>query len=175
MRTPYLILVASAAAIAADLAIPPDVTVDHAVDYTSIPHARLAMDIARPKAPGQYPGIVMIHGGGFSAGNRESYLPMAVRLAQNGYVAATVSYRLTPTYQFPIPLYDVKAAVRFLRANSAKYGVDKEHMAAIGVSAGATWSQMLAVTRNMPSAARASSASTAREPESCSAAPRRAV
>ncbi len=150
MRTLYLILAASAAAIAADLAIPPDVTVDHAVDYTSIPHGRLAMDIARPKAPGQYPGIVMIHGGGFSAGNRESYLPMAVRLAQNGYVAATISYRLTPTYQFPIPLYDVKAAVRFLRANSAKYGVDKEHMAAIGVSAGATWSQMLAVTRNMP-------------------------
>ena len=151
MRTLYLTLtLAGAAAFAADLVAPNDITIDRGVEYTGIPHGRLAMDIARPKAPGQYPGIVLIHGGGFSGGNRESYLPLATRLAQNGYVAATVSYRLTPSYQFPIPLYDVKSAVRFLRANAARYGVDKEHMAAIGVSAGATWSQMLAVTRNMP-------------------------
>lgn len=126
------------------------VLIDRAIDYTSIPHGKLAMDVARPKAPGRYPGIILIHGGGFSAGNRESYLPMATRLAQNGYVAAAVSYRLTPSYQFPIPLYDVKAAVRFLRANAERFGVDKDHLAAIGVSAGATWSQMLAVTRNLP-------------------------
>ncbi len=150
MRKLYLPLICATSAIAADLVVPSDVTLDRAVDYTSIPHGRLAMDIARPKAPGQYPGIVLIHGGGFSGGSRESYLPLALRLAQHGYVAATVSYRLTPSYQFPIPLYDVKAAVRFLRANSAKFSVDKEHMAAIGVSAGATWAQMLAVTRNMP-------------------------
>ena len=151
MRTLYLTLtLAGAAAFAADLVAPNDITIDRGVEYTGIPHGRLAMDIARPKAPGQYPGIVLIHGGGFSGGNRESYLPLATRLAQNGYVAATVSYRLTPSYQFPIPLYDVKSAVRFLRANAARYGVDKEHIAAVGVSAGATWSQMLAVTRNMP-------------------------
>jgi len=90
-----------------------DVVVERGVDYTSIPHGKLAMDIVRPKTPGKYPGIVLIHGGGFSGGNRDSYLPMATRLAQNGYVAATVSYRLTPMVQFPLPLYDVKAAVRF--------------------------------------------------------------
>ncbi len=149
MRTLFLTLIATAA-FGAELVIPSDITLDRGVDYTSITHGKLAMDVARPKAPGQYPGIVLIHGGGFSGGNRESYLPMALRLAQNGYVAATVSYRLTPSYQFPVPLYDVKAAVRFLRANAARFGVDKVHMAAIGVSAGATWSQMLAVTRNMP-------------------------
>jgi acetyl esterase/lipase len=49
---------------------------------------------------------------------------MAIRLAQNGYVAATVSYRLAPMFQFPMPLHDVKSAVRFLRANAGKYGVD---------------------------------------------------
>src|SRR5947208_7953847 len=47
-------------------------------------------------------------------------------------------------------LYDVKAAVRFLRGHAAKYSVDKEHMAAIGESAGATWAQFLAITRDMP-------------------------
>src|SRR5215831_10097695 len=119
---------------AAEPQVPPDVIVDRGVEYSSIPHGKLAMDIARPKAPGNYPGVVLIHGGGFSSGARDSYLPMAIRLAQNGYVAATVSYRLTPMFQFPLPLYDVKAAVRFLRANSGKFSVDKEHMAAIGAS-----------------------------------------
>jgi acetyl esterase/lipase len=126
------------------------VIVERAIDYTSIPHGKLAMDVVRPKAPGKYPGIIMIHGGGFSGGNRESYLPMAIRLAQNGFVAATASYRLTPMFQFPLPLYDLKAAVRFLRANAERFNLEKEHMAAIGASAGGTWSQFLAVTRNMP-------------------------
>ena len=150
MRTLSLLPFFAAVALAAELSVPSEVILDRGVDYTSITHGKLAMDVARPKAPGQYPGIVLIHGGGFSGGNREGYLPMALRLAQHGYVAATVSYRLTPSFQFPVPLYDVKAAVRFLRANAARFGVDKTHMAAIGVSAGATWSQMLAVTRNMP-------------------------
>jgi acetyl esterase/lipase len=71
---------------------------------------------------------------------------MAKRLAANGYVAATVSYRLTPMSQFPLPLHDGKSAVRFLRANAAKYDLDGAHLGAIGVSAGATWAQFLAVS-----------------------------
>jgi acetyl esterase/lipase len=145
-----LVLLTTLVCSAAELQVPPDVIVERGVDYTSIPHGKLAMDVVRPKTPGKYPGVVLIHGGGFSGGKRDSYLPMAIRLAQNGYVAAAVSYRLTPLVQFPLPLHDVKAAVRFLRANAGKYDVDKEHMAAIGASAGATWAQFLAVTRNMP-------------------------
>ena len=145
-----LFFLATLVCAAAELQVPSDVIVERGIDYTSIPHGKLAMDIVRPKTPGSYPGIVLIHGGGFSGGTRDGYLPMAIRLAQNGYVAAAVSYRLTPMFQFPLPLHDVKAAVRFLRANAGKFGVDKEHMAAIGVSAGATWAQFLAVTRNMP-------------------------
>lgn len=137
-------------AIAVWAADPDDVVIERGVPYASIPHDRLAMDIVRPTAPGKYPAIVMIHGGGFSSGTREGYLPMAIRLAQHGYVAATVSYRLTPKFQFPMPLHDVKSAVRFLRANAGKYNVDAEHMGAIGVSAGATWAQFLAVSRGVP-------------------------
>ncbi len=140
----------AAVAAAAEFQPPADVIVDRGIEYTGMPHGKLAMDIVRPRQDGRFPGIVMIHGGGFSGGSRDSYLPMAVRLARHGYVAAAVSYRLTPMFQFPVPLHDVKAAVRFLRANAAKYQVDAEHMGAIGVSAGATWSQFLAVTRNVP-------------------------
>ena len=145
-----LLFLAALSATAAELQVPSDVIVERGIDYTSIPHGKLAMDIVRPKTPGKYPGVVLIHGGGFSSGARDSYLPMAIRLAQNGYVAAAVSYRLTPMFQFPLPLHDVKAAVRFLRAHAGKYSFDKEHMAAIGASAGATWAQFMAVTRNMP-------------------------
>lgn len=136
--------------LAADAPIPDDVTIHRAVDYASIPHGKLAMDILRPKTPGPHPAVVLIHGGGFNAGNRASEIPMAIRLAQNGFVAATVSYRLAPMFQFPLPLHDVKAAIRFLRANAAKYEIDAAHIAASGTSAGATWAQMLAVTRGMP-------------------------
>lgn len=140
-----LVFFASLCCLAAD-----DVIVERDIAYASIPHDKLAMDIVRPKAPGKYPGIVLIHGGGFSGGKRDSYLPMAIRLAQNGYVAATVSYRLAPMFQFPLPLHDVKSAVRFLRANAEKYSIDGAKMGAIGVSAGATFSQFLAVSRNIP-------------------------
>ena len=150
MQSILFLTAASLCCCAADFTVPSDVILERGVDYTSITHGKLAMDIARPKAKGSYPGIVMIHGGGFNAGSRDSYLPMAIRLAQNGYVAATVSYRLAPMFQFPIPLYDIKAAVRFLRGNANKYDLNKERMGTIGVSAGATWAQFLAVTRNMP-------------------------
>ena len=65
--------------IAAELKVPDDVIIDKNVDYTSITHGKLAMDIVRPKAKGNYPAIVMIHGGGFNGGQRDSYLPMAIR------------------------------------------------------------------------------------------------
>jgi acetyl esterase/lipase len=126
-----------------------EVVVETGVAFGTTPTGRLEMDVVRPKAAGTYPGVVLIHGGGFSGGKRESLLPMAKRLAENGYVAATVSYRLTPMYQFPLPLHDVKSAVRFLRKNAAKFGMAPERMGAIGVSAGATWAQFLAVSRGM--------------------------
>lgn len=127
----------------------PEIVVEAGVAYAPGPMGRLEMDIARPKGTGRYPGVVLIHGGGFSGGKRDSMLGMAKRLAANGYVAATVSYRLTPMFQFPLPLHDVKSAVRYLRANGAKYGLDGERIGAIGVSAGATWAQFLAVTRGV--------------------------
>jgi acetyl esterase/lipase len=99
--------------------------------------ARLAMDVVRPaEGGGPCPAVVCIHGGGFRAGNREHYLPLCVRLAQRGYVAATVSYRLAPLYQFPAPLEDIKTAIRWLRANATHFGIDPERIGVTGESAG---------------------------------------
>ena len=79
--------------------IPDDVIWEPAIEYVTagaIP-VNLMMDVVRPrKQSGRLPAVVCIHGGGFRAGTRESYLPLCIRLAQHGYVAATVSYRLSP-------------------------------------------------------------------------------
>src|SRR5437868_5823387 len=94
----------------------PDTVIHEAdIEYSNV-GGRTAMDIVRPRAVSSVPlpVVVLVHGGGFRRGQRQSYLPMAIRLAERGYVAATVSYRLSPRNQFPAPVHDVKAAVRFL-------------------------------------------------------------
>jgi acetyl esterase/lipase len=117
-------------------AIPASLVHDADVEYSNVGE-RVAMDIVQPKAAGEpRPAVVLVHGGGFRAGNRRSYLPMAIKLAERGYVAATVSYRLAPKHQFPAAVHDVKAAVRFLRANASRYGIDPAHIGALGGSAG---------------------------------------
>jgi acetyl esterase/lipase len=107
------------------------------IEYSNV-GGKMQMDIVRPRdASGEpRPAVLLVHGGGFRAGKRESYLPMAVRLAERGYVASTASYRLAPSNQFPAAVHDVKAAVRFLRANASKYGIDPERIGAMGGSAG---------------------------------------
>lgn len=132
------------AALAAAQTVPDGVTLEKDVVYN--PGGRLMMDVARPKGPGPFPAVLAIHGGGFSAGERGSYLPDILRLAQHGYVAATVDYRLAPRNQFPAALQDVKSAVRFLRANAQRFTIDPERMAAIGESAGAHLALMIGLT-----------------------------
>ena len=85
-------------------------------------------------------------GGGFRAGNREHHDQLCIRLAQRGYVAATVTYRLAPKHPFPAAVHDVKAAIRWLRANAAKYGIDPERIGTTGDSAGGHLALMLGLT-----------------------------
>jgi acetyl esterase/lipase len=89
---------------------------------------------------------VCIHGGGFRAGTRDGYDGLIKKLAKNGYVAVTVTYRLAPKYQFPAAVYDVKAAVRWLRANAAKYHIDPDRIGTMGGSAGGHLALFLGVT-----------------------------
>jgi acetyl esterase/lipase len=116
------------------------------VEYSNV-GAKMEMDIVRPaNATTPAPAVLLVHGGGFRAGNRQSYAALAQKLAARGYVAATASYRLAPRHQFPAAVEDVKAAVRFLRANAAKYGIDSERIGAWGGSAGGHLVLMLGLT-----------------------------
>jgi acetyl esterase/lipase len=142
----YLLFLALAIPLTAQL--PDTLLHDRDIEYSNV-GGRMALDIVRPKELNQsdrLPAVLFVHGGGFRAGNRESYLAQAARLAGRGYIAATASYRLAPRNQFPAAVEDVKAAVRFLRANAAKYNIDPEHIGTIGGSAGGHLALMLGLT-----------------------------
>ena len=117
------------------------------VTYARYGDRTLEMDIYRPKdAWGKLPAVICIHGGGWAKGSRESHGAMAQALASRGYVAATISYRLSGEAKFPAQIHDCKAAVRFLRAHAVEYGIDADHIGAIGLSAGGHLTALLATS-----------------------------
>jgi len=131
----------------ADVAVPEDVTFEKAIEYSNAEDQHLQLDLAQPKTgSGPFPLVLCIHGGGFRAGTREGYDKLCVTLAQHGYVAATVTYRLAPAYRFPAAVVDCKAAVRWLRANAGKYHIDPKRVGVMGGSAGGHLAQFLGVT-----------------------------
>ena len=120
------------------------------VTYASYGDRALAMDIYRPKGTwGELPAIVCIHGGGWAKGNKTSHTKVAQALASHGYVAATISYRLSAEAPFPAAIQDCKAAVRFLRANAKEYGIDSSNIGAIGLSAGGHLTALLATSNGV--------------------------
>ena len=128
-------------------AVPEGVSFETGIEYSNPDDQHLQLNMARPKAgDGPFPAVICIHGGGFRAGKREGYDGLCMRLAQHGYVAMTVSYRLAPKYPFPAAIHDVKAAVRWARANAAKYHIDPARIGVTGGSAGGHLAQFLGVT-----------------------------
>jgi len=134
----------------AKLTIPEGVIFEPEVEYTNPEGQHLQLDLARPKeGTGPFPAVACIHGGGFRAGSRQGYDSLCLKLAEQGYVAITVSYRLAPKYPFPAAIHDVKAAVRWLRVNAARYHIDPERIGATGGSAGGHLAQFLGVTADV--------------------------
>ncbi len=117
---------------------------DKALDlaYTDECH----LDMMTPEGEGPFPAVVCVHGGGWHAGSRKSYMPFLGELAKRGYVGVTISYRFAPKHRFPAQIEDVKSAVRWLRANAKRYRINPDKIGAIGDSAGGHLVDLLAVT-----------------------------
>jgi pectinesterase len=75
--------------------------------------------------------------------------PFAMELARRGYVAATIEYRLSNEAKYPAQIHDLKAAVRWLRANASRYHIDPNRIAAVGASAGGHLVALLGATNEM--------------------------
>lgn len=95
-------------------------------------------------------GILIIHGGGWRTGNRAQHHALAQRLASLGYVCFTPEYRLSTDALYPAAVYDVKAALRWVRSHAKKYGIDTARLAVMGFSAGGQLAALLGTTSNNP-------------------------
>lgn len=98
-----------------------------------------------------YPLVVIIHGGGWTVGDKRGELPSAAipGFLDLGYAVASINYRLAPAAVFPAQLIDVKAAIRYLRARADVYGLDPDRFAVVGESAGAHLALLLATTADV--------------------------
>ncbi|WP_439641845.1 alpha/beta hydrolase fold domain-containing protein [Nevskia sp.] len=134
-----------------DGAAPPrlklDWTVQRDLRFTPVDWPKpLLADLYTPAGdapPGGWPAVVMIHGGGWSSGDREQVEGIARRVARRGYVTLNITYRLAPESIFPAQVVDVQQAVRWLRGHAADYRVDPARIGAWGYSAGAHLAAML--------------------------------
>lgn len=147
-----LALALSSSLFAAELVVPDGVSFTKGIEYSNADGQHLQVNLAQPTGAtsAARPAVVCIHGGGFRAGKREGYDKLCLTLAQRGYVAITVTYRLAPQYQFPAAVQDCKTAVRWLRSHAAEYHVDPSRIGVTGGSAGGHLAQFLGVTTGVP-------------------------
>lgn len=144
-----------AVASATEPPVPEGVAIVRDIAYLG-PHRQQTLDLYLPtRRPNgeRSPEVVMIHGGGWVGGDKAEArsFNICTTLAASGYVCASINYLLSPPEKrWPQQVYDCKNAVRFMRVNADKYGIDADHIGVIGGSAGGHLALMVAYTNRVP-------------------------
>jgi pectinesterase len=127
-------------------------------EHRNIPYANtgkrdLYLDVFHPKKRSKKgrPAILILHGGGWRTGNRTMHIPLAQHLAALGYVTITAEYRLSTEALYPAAVHDLKAAIRWIRANSDSYNIDNQKIVGLGFSAGGQLAALLGNTNHIQS------------------------
>ena len=117
------------------------------ISYSDVSDADY-LHIYVPESEEPMPLAIMVHGGGFISGDADTKQAQFVYryFRDHGYAAASINYRLADEAAYPAAIEDVKAAVRFLRANAEQYGYDPDRFVILGESAGGYLATMAAVT-----------------------------
>jgi acetyl esterase/lipase len=112
----------------------------------------LLLDLYTPSgAPSGLPTLLYLHGGGWAVGDKsDAAVERLMPIVTSGFAVASVNHRLVPSVRFPAPVHDVKAAVRWLGANAAEYGLDPDRIAIGGVSAGGHLASLTVLTAGDP-------------------------
>ena len=123
--------------------------------WLDIPYARLSpfqsLDIYLPDdGDVPFPVIVYLHGGAFAIGDkRDIYVLNILKSIKHGYALVSANYRLSGEAVFPAGLQDVKASIRWIRANGKRYQLDGNRIAIWGCSSGANYAAMICLTANV--------------------------
>ncbi len=127
------------------------VTIEKDIVYGTTGNRDLRLDLyVPPQQRPEAPSVLLVHGGGWSSGDREQLRGYGILLGRKGYVCACCEYRLSGEAKWPAPLHDVKAALRWMRANSKRLGIDPLKITVSGNSAGAHLALMVGATPNAP-------------------------
>lgn len=122
------------------------------VVYATHDGVALSGDYYVPSAPGKFPVVVAVHGGGWQGGSRTAHRFWGPYLASHGIALFTVDYRLSKPGQptFPQAVHDVRAAIQFVKHNAATLKADPERTALMGESAGAHLTSLVALAGDEP-------------------------
>ncbi|WP_242661169.1 alpha/beta hydrolase [Flavobacterium johnsoniae] len=121
------------------------------VTYCSYGKRKMKLDVFYDQnSKKKQTAIIIIHGGGWRSGSKEQHHQMAQKLASLGYVCFTPEYRLSTEALFPAAIYDLKACIRWVRENAAKYNINPDQLTALGFSAGGELAAFMGTTANMP-------------------------
>jgi acetyl esterase/lipase len=124
--------------------LPGKVTIKNDVVFGTTGSRDLKCDIYHPPHGGDiHPGVLIIHGGGWYSGDRNQLRYYGIQLARYGFVGVACEYRLSGEAAWPAQIHDVKAAIRWMRANAAPLGIDEGKICVTGNSAGAHLALML--------------------------------
>jgi acetyl esterase/lipase len=114
------------------------------VVYAEVGGRKLLLDLYMPSTPNPYL-VIWVHGGAWHSGSKAS---PPLSFIEAGYALASIDYRLSTEAKFPAQIHDIKAAIRYLRANAAKHGYRADKVAIAGSSAGAHLATLAGVTNN---------------------------
>ncbi len=125
----------------------------HTSDYGKPVDLQIELLTPSTAENGKTPLLVWINGGGFTNSDAAGNLETRLSFAKAGYTVASVQHRTSAVSQFPAPLQDIKAAIRFLKAGAdnekGKYKFDKNKVAVAGNSSGGYYATMVGVTSNV--------------------------
>jgi acetyl esterase/lipase len=114
------------------------------IEYGRVGDLVLLLDLHMPQKVTDSNLVVWVHGGAWRSGSKQS-MPLS-SLVDAGYTVASVEYRLSPVAPFPAQIHDIKAAIRFLRAISSRYGYRSDRIAIAGDSAGGHLAALVGTT-----------------------------
>jgi acetyl esterase/lipase len=129
-------------------ALPANVEAIWDIPYADSDEPRQRLDLLLPRErQGKLPVIVAIHGGGWIGGDKRAVVGRMATFAATGkYAVACIGYRLSNQATWPAQIHDCKAAIRWIRANAEKYGLEPDRIGVIGWSAGGHLAAMLGTT-----------------------------